>query len=146
MFWSNFLFSDVASSESLCCIFRPCINNSDWNRTLYILHSNTRELQESVIDYVKLWFSMISRSIMIHLVLFSFVHPGTFHLLIKFDFSVEFKLSAFVVCYTGGFLTFRPSIPKSLLLDGEHNLDTHFTLVNYQVCYFFLLPFLFPML
>lgn len=33
----------------------------------------------------------------------------------------------------GGFLTFRPSIPKSLLLDGEHNLDTHFTLVNYQM-------------
>ncbi|GKD75215.1 arabinosyltransferase XEG113, partial [Tanacetum coccineum] len=33
----------------------------------------------------------------------------------------------------GGFLTFKPSIPKSLLLDGEHNLETHFTLVNYQV-------------
>ncbi|KAD5317306.1 hypothetical protein E3N88_17252 [Mikania micrantha] len=33
----------------------------------------------------------------------------------------------------GGFLTFRPSIPKSLLLDGEHNLETHFTLVNYQI-------------
>ncbi|KAI7726973.1 hypothetical protein M8C21_011398 [Ambrosia artemisiifolia] len=33
----------------------------------------------------------------------------------------------------GGFLTFKPSIPKSLLLDGEHNLETHFTLVNYQI-------------
>ncbi|KAI3787173.1 hypothetical protein L1987_41439 [Smallanthus sonchifolius] len=33
----------------------------------------------------------------------------------------------------GGFLTFKPSIPKSLLLDGEHNLQTHFTLVNYQI-------------
>ncbi|KAJ9549635.1 hypothetical protein OSB04_022178 [Centaurea solstitialis] len=33
----------------------------------------------------------------------------------------------------GGFLTFKPSIPKNLLLDGEHNLDTHFTLVNYQM-------------
>lgn len=33
----------------------------------------------------------------------------------------------------GGFLTFKPSIPKSLLLDGEHNLQTHFTLVNYQM-------------
>ncbi|XP_071702173.1 arabinosyltransferase XEG113 [Rutidosis leptorrhynchoides] len=33
----------------------------------------------------------------------------------------------------GGFLTFRPSIPKSLLLDGEHNLETHFALVNYQM-------------
>ncbi|KAI3680019.1 hypothetical protein L2E82_50756 [Cichorium intybus] len=33
----------------------------------------------------------------------------------------------------GGFLTFRPSIPKSLLLDGEHNLENHFTLVNYQI-------------
>ncbi|KVH95172.1 Nucleotide-diphospho-sugar transferase [Cynara cardunculus var. scolymus] len=33
----------------------------------------------------------------------------------------------------GGFLTFKPSIPKNLLLDGEHNLQTHFTLVNYQI-------------
>ncbi|KAM0059636.1 putative nucleotide-diphospho-sugar transferase [Helianthus debilis subsp. tardiflorus] len=33
----------------------------------------------------------------------------------------------------GGFLTFKPSIPKSLLLDGEHNLQTHFSLVNYQM-------------
>ncbi|KAJ0824601.1 putative nucleotide-diphospho-sugar transferase [Helianthus annuus] len=33
----------------------------------------------------------------------------------------------------GGFLTFKPSIPKSLLLDGEHNLQTHFALVNYQM-------------
>ncbi|CAI9274836.1 unnamed protein product [Lactuca saligna] len=33
----------------------------------------------------------------------------------------------------GGFLAFKPSIPKSLLLDGEHNLETHFTLVNYQM-------------
>ncbi|KAL8201176.1 hypothetical protein R6Q57_012515 [Mikania cordata] len=33
----------------------------------------------------------------------------------------------------GGFLTFKPSIPKSLLLDREHSLQTHFTLVNYQV-------------
>ncbi|KAI7733025.1 hypothetical protein M8C21_029818 [Ambrosia artemisiifolia] len=33
----------------------------------------------------------------------------------------------------GGFLTFKPSIPKSLLLDGEHSLQTHFTLVNYQI-------------
>ncbi|MFS8030250.1 hypothetical protein Hanom_Chr17g01531811 [Helianthus anomalus] len=37
------------------------------------------------------------------------------------------------VYYIGGFLTFKPSIPKSLLLDGEHNLQTHFTLVNYQM-------------
>lgn len=33
----------------------------------------------------------------------------------------------------GGFLAFKPSIPKSLLLDGEHNLESHFTLVNYQM-------------
>ncbi|KAD4385708.1 hypothetical protein E3N88_25877 [Mikania micrantha] len=33
---------------------------------------------------------------------------------------------------SGGLLTFEPSIPKSLLLGGEHNLQTHFTLVNYQ--------------
>ncbi|KAM7251824.1 hypothetical protein ACFE04_023707 [Oxalis oulophora] len=33
----------------------------------------------------------------------------------------------------GGFLSFKPSIPKSLLLDGEHNVDTHFSLINYQI-------------
>lgn len=33
----------------------------------------------------------------------------------------------------GGFLTFKPSIPKSLLLDGEHNLESHFALINYQM-------------
>ncbi|KAF5460233.1 hypothetical protein F2P56_020116 [Juglans regia] len=33
----------------------------------------------------------------------------------------------------GGFLSFRPSIPKSLLLDGEHNIESHFSLVNYQM-------------
>lgn len=36
--------------------------------------------------------------------------------------------------YAGGFLTFKPSIPKSLLLDGEHNITSHFSLINYQVC------------
>ncbi|KAF9612856.1 hypothetical protein IFM89_004266 [Coptis chinensis] len=33
----------------------------------------------------------------------------------------------------GGFLSFKPSIPKSLLLDGEHNVKSHFTLINYQL-------------
>ncbi|EPS61566.1 hypothetical protein M569_13228, partial [Genlisea aurea] len=33
----------------------------------------------------------------------------------------------------GGFLTFKPNIPKSLLFDGEHNIDSHFALVNYQI-------------
>ncbi|XP_052210846.1 arabinosyltransferase XEG113 isoform X2 [Diospyros lotus] len=33
----------------------------------------------------------------------------------------------------GGFLTFKPSIPKSLLLDGEHTIESHFSLVNYQI-------------
>ncbi|XP_075109214.1 arabinosyltransferase XEG113 isoform X2 [Nicotiana tabacum] len=33
----------------------------------------------------------------------------------------------------GGLLTFKPSIPKNLLLDGVHSIDTHFALVNYQV-------------
>ncbi|WCJ29003.1 xyloglucanase 113 [Euphorbia peplus] len=33
----------------------------------------------------------------------------------------------------GGFLSFKPSIPKSLLLDGEHNLESHFAVVNYQI-------------
>ncbi|XP_020092200.1 arabinosyltransferase XEG113 isoform X2 [Ananas comosus] len=33
----------------------------------------------------------------------------------------------------GGFLTFSPSIPKSLLLDGAHNIESHFSLVNYQI-------------
>ncbi|KAI4370809.1 hypothetical protein MLD38_019118 [Melastoma candidum] len=32
-----------------------------------------------------------------------------------------------------GFLSFRPSIPKNLLLDGEHNIESHFTLLNYQI-------------
>ncbi|KAJ6700467.1 NUCLEOTIDE-DIPHOSPHO-SUGAR TRANSFERASE FAMILY PROTEIN [Salix koriyanagi] len=33
----------------------------------------------------------------------------------------------------GGFVSFKPSIPKSMLLDGEHNLETHFSLINYQI-------------
>ncbi|KAM3322611.1 arabinosyltransferase [Capsicum chacoense] len=33
----------------------------------------------------------------------------------------------------GGLLTFKPTIPKNLLLDGEHSIDTHFALVNYQM-------------
>ncbi|CAN1804053.1 Arabinosyltransferase XEG113 [Linum perenne] len=33
----------------------------------------------------------------------------------------------------GGFLSFKPSIPKSLLLEGEHNLQSHFALVNFQI-------------
>ncbi|KAK4486282.1 hypothetical protein RD792_008952 [Penstemon davidsonii] len=33
----------------------------------------------------------------------------------------------------GGLLTFKPNIPKSLLLDGQHNLESHFALVNYQI-------------
>ncbi|XP_047338278.1 arabinosyltransferase XEG113 [Impatiens glandulifera] len=33
----------------------------------------------------------------------------------------------------GGFLTFRPSIPKRLLFEGVHTIDTHFSLVNYQI-------------
>ncbi|XAR69213.1 hypothetical protein NMG60_11000717 [Bertholletia excelsa] len=33
----------------------------------------------------------------------------------------------------GGFLTFKPSIPKNLLLDGEHSIESHFSLVNYQI-------------
>ncbi|KAK8471618.1 hypothetical protein PHAVU_003G278500 [Phaseolus vulgaris] len=33
----------------------------------------------------------------------------------------------------GGFLSFKPHIPKGLLLSGEHNVESHFTLVNYQI-------------
>ncbi|KAH7519149.1 hypothetical protein FEM48_Zijuj08G0005100 [Ziziphus jujuba var. spinosa] len=33
----------------------------------------------------------------------------------------------------GGFLTFKPSIPKRLLLDGEHNITSHFSLINFQM-------------
>ncbi|XP_075495671.1 LOW QUALITY PROTEIN: arabinosyltransferase XEG113-like [Primulina tabacum] len=33
----------------------------------------------------------------------------------------------------GGFLSFKPSIPKSLMLDGEHSIESHFALVNYQI-------------
>ncbi|KAK9277375.1 hypothetical protein L1049_006918 [Liquidambar formosana] len=33
----------------------------------------------------------------------------------------------------GGFVSFKPSIPKSLLLDGEHTIESHFSLVNYQI-------------
>lgn len=33
----------------------------------------------------------------------------------------------------GGFLSFKPAIPKSLLLDGEHTIESHFYLVNYQI-------------
>ncbi|ERM94769.1 arabinosyltransferase XEG113 isoform X2 [Amborella trichopoda] len=33
----------------------------------------------------------------------------------------------------GGFLSFKPSIPKSLLLGGAPTLKSHFSLVNYQI-------------
>lgn len=33
----------------------------------------------------------------------------------------------------GGFLSFKPCIPRSLLLDGEHNVESHFAVVNYQI-------------
>ncbi|KAL6599545.1 hypothetical protein ACP70R_045682 [Stipagrostis hirtigluma subsp. patula] len=33
----------------------------------------------------------------------------------------------------GGFLSFKPNIPKSLLLDGAHTVESHFALVNYQL-------------
>ncbi|XP_051151632.1 arabinosyltransferase XEG113-like [Andrographis paniculata] len=33
----------------------------------------------------------------------------------------------------GGFLTFKPDIPRSLLLVGEHTLESHFNLVNHQI-------------
>ncbi|KAF7829106.1 arabinosyltransferase XEG113-like [Senna tora] len=33
----------------------------------------------------------------------------------------------------GGFLSFKPSIPKNLLLSGNHNIESHFSLVNYQM-------------
>ncbi|TVU46317.1 hypothetical protein EJB05_05843 [Eragrostis curvula] len=33
----------------------------------------------------------------------------------------------------GGFLSFKPGIPKSLLLDGAHTVESHFELVNYQL-------------
>ncbi|KAK1318727.1 hypothetical protein QJS10_CPB04g01396 [Acorus calamus] len=33
----------------------------------------------------------------------------------------------------GGFLSYKPSIPKNLLLDGDHTVESHFALVNYQM-------------
>ncbi|KAF3556970.1 hypothetical protein F2Q69_00011197 [Brassica cretica] len=33
----------------------------------------------------------------------------------------------------GGFISFKPSIPKSLLLDRKHTIESHFTLVNHQM-------------
>ncbi|XP_054810602.1 arabinosyltransferase XEG113-like isoform X2 [Prosopis cineraria] len=33
----------------------------------------------------------------------------------------------------GGFLSFKPSIPRSLLLSGKHTIDSHFSLINYQI-------------
>ncbi|XP_051137069.1 arabinosyltransferase XEG113-like [Andrographis paniculata] len=33
----------------------------------------------------------------------------------------------------GGFLTFKPNIPKRLLLDGTHNVESHFAAMNYQI-------------
>lgn len=34
---------------------------------------------------------------------------------------------------TGGFLSYKPSIPKSMLFDGKHSVMNHFLLVNYQI-------------
>ncbi|GJX70887.1 arabinosyltransferase XEG113 [Tanacetum coccineum] len=80
----------------------------------YVVHTTFQYagLKESVTDYVKLWFSSINQNIMIHQAL-NFV-------------------DLMLPNASRGFLTFKPSVPKSLLLDGKHNLETHFTLVNYQ--------------
>eukprot|EP00268_Persea_americana_P045732 TRINITY_DN4680_c0_g1_i1.p1 TRINITY_DN4680_c0_g1~~TRINITY_DN4680_c0_g1_i1.p1 ORF type:complete len:642 (+),score=107.40 TRINITY_DN4680_c0_g1_i1:255-2180(+) len=33
----------------------------------------------------------------------------------------------------GGFLSFKPYIPKHLLLDGKHTVESHFALINHQM-------------
>lgn len=33
-------------------------------------------------------------------------------------------------------MSFKPRIPKSLLLGGNHTVDSHFALINYQVIIF----------
>ncbi|KAL8141869.1 hypothetical protein V2J09_014901 [Rumex salicifolius] len=33
----------------------------------------------------------------------------------------------------GGFLSFKPSLPKKMLLEGNHSVDSHFNLVNHQL-------------
>ncbi|KAJ3681566.1 hypothetical protein LUZ60_016055 [Juncus effusus] len=33
----------------------------------------------------------------------------------------------------GGYMSFKPNIPKSLLLGGAHTVESHFNLVNYQL-------------
>ncbi|CAD6341781.1 unnamed protein product [Miscanthus lutarioriparius] len=38
----------------------------------------------------------------------------------------------YIFC-AGGFLSFKPNIPKSLLLDGAHTVESHFELVNYEL-------------
>lgn len=54
-----------------------------------------------------------------------------FHSTLEYNHSIA---NSFTQSYAGGFLTFKPNIPKNLLLDGEHNVESHFALVNYQVC------------
>lgn len=48
----------------------------------------------------------------------------------------DIKLIILYFASAEGFLSFKPSIPKNLLLDGEHTIESHFTLLNYQVCDF----------
>ncbi|KAL8150611.1 hypothetical protein V2J09_020419 [Rumex salicifolius] len=33
----------------------------------------------------------------------------------------------------GGFMSFKPFIPKSMLFDGDHNINSHFNLINHQL-------------
>ena len=37
------------------------------------------------------------------------------------------------MCVPGGVLSYDVDIPEALLTGGEHNLTSHFALVNYQV-------------
>jgi arabinosyltransferase len=48
---------------------------------------------------------------------------------------VCFQIEIFICLFelTGGYMSFKPRIPKKLLLDGAHTVDSHFALVNYQV-------------
>jgi hypothetical protein len=65
---------------------------------------------------------------------YSTVLKWTAVLLLYFLLVTISSFRCLVLCpVAGGYLSFKHNIPKSLLLDGPHTVESHFALVNYQV-------------
>jgi len=94
-----------------------------------IQHSSMQVPKENATGFERGWFSMTHQNIMIHQVIFFLLRFFNINLVNGESQNQHCKLQH----NAGGFIAFKPSIPKSLLLDGKHTIESHFILVNHQV-------------